>query len=284
MTITSPSYKPLTNTKVVSLALNLPGPLAAKRLLELGATIIKIEPPTGDPLKQYSPEWYEDLNSGQQILMVDLKSEQGQQELAEHLKEADLFLTAQRPAALQRLDLDWKILHEKYPTLNHLAITGYPIPDENTAGHDLTYQASLGLINSPFMPKTLIADMAGGEQAATQSLALLMGSKAGQKGTFHQLALSDSAEYMAQPAKYGLTGNKGILSGELPEYSIYETKTNWIAVAALEPHFRERLMINLEMKELSKELVAKKMKERTSSEWLVWAEEYDIPLVELKKL
>ncbi len=275
------NYKPLTDLKVVTLALNLPGPLAAKRLVELGATVIKVEPPTGDPFVHYSEKWYQELNGGQQVISLDLKTEQGKKELAKHLSETALLLTAQRPAALERLGLDWTTLHGSHSRLNHLAIVGYPSPKENFAGHDLTYQASLGLLNPPHMPKALLADMTGGEQAATQALALLMGYKSDQKGTFCQLALSESVEYMAQAANYGLTVNKGILSGEFPEYSIYETKKGWIALAALEPHFRKNLQKNLGLEELSKENLTEIIRGRTSSDWVDWANERDIPLAEL---
>lgn len=276
-------YKPLTSMRVVTLALNLPGPLAAKRLVELGATVIKVEPPGGDPFEQYCSEWYDEINAGQQRQIVNLKSVEGQQTIAELLSGADLFLTAQRPVALKRLGLDWETLHKSHPQLNHVAIVGYPVPMEDCAGHDLTYQASLGLINFPHMPKTLIADMAGAEQAALQSLTLLMGRKAGEKGKQQLVALSDAAEYMAQPLRYGLTSEGALLSGELPEYSLYETKSGWVAIAALEPHFRKRLQEKLGLETLTKKLLVEKMKANGASEWASWADKHDIPLVELKR-
>ncbi len=277
------TVKPLANMCVVTLALNLPGPLAAKRLLELGATVIKIEPPTGDPFEQYCPEWYREMNAGQQHLVLDLKSVAGQKKLTELLNKTDLLLTAQRPAALKRLNLDWETLHNLHPQLNNVAIVGYPAPMEDHAGHDLTYQAVLGLINPPHMPKTLIADLAGAEQATIQSLALLMGRKAGQKGAQRLVALSDAVEYMAQPIKYGLTTEGALLGGVLPEYFLYETKSGWVAIAALEPHFRTRLQEKLELESLTKAILTERMKTRTASEWVSWADEHDIPLVELKQ-
>lgn len=274
-------YKPLAGMQVVTLALNLPGPLAAKRLVELGAEVIKVEPPSGDPFGKYCSDWYHEINAGQKIETVDLKSAEGKQTLAKLLSEAALLLTAQRPAALKRLGLDWASLHNNYPLLNHLAIVGYPEPMENHAGHDLTYQASLGLISPSQMPKTLIADMVGAEQAAFQALALLMACKAGQKGEQRLIALSQAAKYMAQPLTHGLTSEKGILGGKLPEYSLYETKVGWVAIAALEPHFRKRLQEILGLEQLTRELLAEKMKTRTARMWCDWADENDIPLVEV---
>jgi alpha-methylacyl-CoA racemase len=275
-------YKPLSDVLIVTLALNIPGPLAAKRLLELGATVIKIEPPTGDPLQQYCRTWYHEINAGQQHQTIDLKSTEGQEKLAGLLSNADLLLTAQRPVALKRLGMGWKMLHKNYPQLNHVAIVGYAAPMDNLAGHDLSFQATLGLINPPNMPKTLIADMSGGEQATIQSLTLLMGCKAGERGAQRLVTLSDAAEYMAQPIKYGLTSEGGLLSGVLPEYSLYETKSGWIALAALEPHFLKRLKEKLQLESITKSILTETMKIYTASEWVSWADEHDIPLVKLK--
>ena len=60
--------KPLRGTQVLTLAVNVPGPAATARLCKLGATVIKVEPPEGDPLAQANPDWYEALVSGQQVI------------------------------------------------------------------------------------------------------------------------------------------------------------------------------------------------------------------------
>ncbi len=271
--------KPLENIRVVTLAVNVPGPLAAKRWLDLGATVIKVEPPEGDPLELYCPDWYQDINAGQQTVRLNLKTEEGNDELTKLLLSADLLLTAQRPNALKRLGLDWRVLQVKYPQLNHLAIVGFPSPNENEAGHDLTYQASFGLLNPPNMPKTLMADMAGAERAALEGLALLMGRKAGRQ---KMVTLYDAAEYMAQPVKYGLTTDNALLGGGQAEYALYEANDGWLAIAALEPHFSARLKAELGLEELNHEALSNKLKQGSTTDWVDWAKQYDIPLVAVK--
>lgn len=275
-------YKPLKNITIVTLALNLPGPLAAKRFVELGATVIKVEPPQGDPFEQYCPDWYTQVNHGQQREVIDVKSAEGRAQLDTLLSSATLLLTAQRPAALERLGLGWNELHEQFPHLNHVAVVGYPPPNDNHAGHDLTYQAALGLLSPPHVPKTLVADLAGAERAAFEGLALIMGSQQGERGRQALITLSDAADYMAQPLKYGLTSDGALLSGVLPEYTLYETLDGWVAVAALEPHFRANFKQQLELDSLNKNDVAQKLKQMPSCEWVTWANEHDIPLVEVK--
>ncbi|PCH84023.1 MAG: carnitine dehydratase [Piscirickettsiaceae bacterium] len=272
----------LKGINVVTLALNLPGPLAAKRLVDLGATVIKVEPPEGDPFNTYCSDWYMSVNEGQDVVIIDLKSPEGLKELSSLFASAQLLITAQRPAALERLGLGWESLHAQHPHLNHLAIVGYPAPNENHAGHDVTYQAARGLLSPPHMPKTLVADLAGAERAAFQGLALLMQTKAGKKGQRSLVALSDAADYMAQPYDYGLTNQGSILSGVLPEYSLYQAKTGWVAIAALEPHFKKALTEQLSLSSLSKDAVAEKMRQKTAQEWERWANQRDIPLVAVK--
>ncbi len=98
---------PLKGTHIVSLATNLPRPIAASRLQEMGASITKIEPPSGDPLMRYSPEWYERLVEGQQVVKLDLKDSNQRRQLDELLKYSHLLITSMRLGALERLALDW---------------------------------------------------------------------------------------------------------------------------------------------------------------------------------
>ena len=140
---------PLAGIRIITLAGNVPGPVAAARLHQLGAAVIKVEAPAGDPLAAISPAWYRALTHGQEVIRLDLKHRAGREQLDPLLEGADLLLTSTRPAALRRLGLDWQGVHARYPHLSQVAITGYPAPHENRAGHDLTYQAAAGLVAPP---------------------------------------------------------------------------------------------------------------------------------------
>ena len=197
----------------------------------------------------------------------------------QELELADLLITATRPSALDRLGLGWDDLHRKFPRLCHVAIVGYPPPFENEPGHDLTYQAKYGLLTPPHMPRTLIADMAGAEMAASEGLALLLARERGQDSGYTLVALSDAAEYMAEPWKAGATAPGAILGGGVPEYNIYEASDGWIAVAALEPHFKRNLEKVLECEAKSREALSPIFKTKTAQEWQQWASEIDLPIV-----
>ena len=274
--------KTLHSIRVLNLALNLPGPAAARRLHQLGAEVTKLEPPTGDPMEQYHGAWYRDMAAGHEVERVDLKTAEGREHLHELLAGSDLLLTASRPAALARLGLDWQTLHERYPGLCQVAIVGYPAPRENEAGHDLTYQATLGLLTPPQMPRTLLADMAGAEQAVSSALELLLARERGMGGGYGEVALSEAVAAMAEPLRYGTTAPGALLGGGVPEYSIYRASEGWVAVAALEPHFKSRLENSLAIRNCQEYQDA--FLARSAADWEDWAQTLDIPIVAIKNL
>lgn len=268
---------------MVSLAVNVPGPVAAARLRDLGADVTKVEPPTGDPLSQAAPRWYEILARGQEVTTLDLKQPEDRARLDELLEQADLLLTSSRSAALARLGLGWEELGARYPGLSQVAIVGHPAPDDNVPGHDLTYQAGLGLLSPPDLPRTLLADLAGAERAVSAALALLLARERGDSGRYAETSLARSAADFAEPLRHGLTAPGGSLGGGLPEYNLYRTRDAWISVAALEPHFRRRLLDELGLEDAGYEDLARVFRARSAGEWEAWAAARDLPLAALRE-
>jgi alpha-methylacyl-CoA racemase len=273
--------KVLEGMRVLNLAVNLPGPAAARRLRQLGAAVVKVEPPAGDPMELYNPQWYRDLAAGHAVLRLDLKDAGDRGALDLLLAETDLLISANRPQALERLGLGWSELHLKYPRLCQVAIVGYPHPRENEAGHDLTYQASLGLLDPPNMPRTLLADMAGAEQTAGRALALLLGRERGLGSGYAEIALSEAAAAMAEPLSYGCTAPGALLGGGSPEYNLYRAGAGWVALAALEPHFKKRTEEALGVSTLEEYRAV--FAAKGAAEWQEWGRRLDIPIVALKE-
>jgi crotonobetainyl-CoA:carnitine CoA-transferase CaiB-like acyl-CoA transferase len=269
---------PLDNIRILSLAVNLPGPVAAAHLQRLGATVAKVEPPDGDPLDAVRPEWYRALHQGQEILRLDLKDAADRDRLHERLDHTDLLITAIRPAALQRLGLSWAELHPRYPQLRHIGIVGHSAPHEDLPGHDLTYQANLGLLTPPHLPRALIADWAGAHAVVTAALGLILARQRGQGCHSVQVSLADAAADFAEPWRHGLTAPGDILGGGLATYNLYQAREGWIAVAALEGHFRERLRVELGLAALDREALRSVFATRTAAEWAAWAIERDLPI------
>lgn len=255
------------------MALNVPGPVVAARLSGAGAAVIKVEPPAGDPLEAMCPSWYSELHRDVSIQRLDLKSAGGHERMREWLRHAQFLLSSQRPSALARLQLDARSLAADPSTahLRVLNIVGDSAQPEN-AGHDLTYLARAGLLGHQ-LPRTLVADLIGAERAFAAALLLLREPE----GAHAQVGLVDAVESLAAPLRHGLTKPGGALNGGWPAYGLYEARDGRIAVAALEPHFRERLYRELE-RPLNSAL-DDAFRERTSDEWELWGREHDVPIV-----
>ncbi|MFN7120857.1 MAG: CoA transferase [Hydrogenophaga sp.] len=243
----APALKPLRGVRVLSLALNLPGPAALMRLKAMGATCLKAEPPapktasSGDPMGQYNPKAYTTLHDGIKVVSIDLKTDKGQAALHKALARTDLLLTSFRPSALTKLKLGWKALHKQYPALSVVAIVGAPGVRAEQPGHDLTYLADAGLVPGLELPATLFADMGGALMASESALKAVMAQRATGKGVFQEVALSDAATWLALPRNWGLTMPTGAVGGAHAGYRVYPCKDGRVAVAALEPHFAAAL-------------------------------------------
>jgi crotonobetainyl-CoA:carnitine CoA-transferase CaiB-like acyl-CoA transferase len=240
--------RPLAGIRILSLALNLPGPAALMRCRRMGAACTKIEPPSGDPMGQYNPAAYAQLHEGVKVMTADLKAEAGRELVHRELAKTDVLLTSFRPSALAKLGLGWKDLHARYPSLCQVSIVGAPGAGAEDPGHDLTYLAQNDLVPGLELPATLYADMGGslmaGEavlQAALHLNARYSGEGETPRGIHIEVALSEAAAYLGLPRHWGLTQPEGAVGGAHAGYRIYACKDGRVAVAALEPHFAAAL-------------------------------------------
>jgi alpha-methylacyl-CoA racemase len=258
--------------RVVSLAVYVPVPYAARRLAALGAQVSAVEPPGGDPLATWCPGYYAELRAGQDVRQLDLKAAGGRAALGELLGEADLLLTGYRLSALKRLGLDWERLTVEYPKLSQVALIGAADANDERPAHDLTLQASAGLVSPPNLPQTFIADLAAGEQVVSTGLALLLRDKPG----FACVSLEDAVKPFAAPLRHGLTAPGAMLGGGLPSYRLYQASDGWIAVAALEPHFWSALIGALG------EDLTDAFAGASALSWERWGAERGVPLVAVR--
>lgn len=262
--------RPLRGLRLVSLALNVPGPVAVARLVAEGVSAVKIEPPHGDPLAVLCRPWYDALHVGVTVMTADLKTAAGRTALDAALAQADVLVTSHRPSSLARLGLAPAALRERLPALRTVAVIGDTEAPER-AGHDVTYQADAGLLQGA-LPATLLADMAGAEAVVSAVLLVLHDAP----GTTRTVGLRDAVTRVAEPRRRGLTTSGGPLGGALPAYGVYRAADGIVAVAALEPHFRARLYraLGLALDAPMAEVIAT----RTVDEWLAVAADQDLPI------
>lgn len=245
MSATTPNstLKPLRGVRILSLALNLPGPAALMRLCALGASCTKLEPPAGDPMGHYNRATYASLHRGVKVFAADLRTSAGQKALARALARADVLLTSFRPSGLKKLGLSWKSLQRAYPMLSQVAIVGAHGARAEEPGHDLTYMAENDLVSALALPPTLYADMGGSLMATEAVLAAVLERQRKGKGVYVEIALAGAAAYLGLPRAWGMTKPGGPVGGAHAGYRMYACQDGRVAVAALEPHFAAALCL-----------------------------------------
>jgi crotonobetainyl-CoA:carnitine CoA-transferase CaiB-like acyl-CoA transferase len=128
------------------------------------------------------------------------------------------------------------------------------------------------------LPRTLVADLGGAELATTAAVALLLARERSGEAGYAEIALADAASAFAAPLRHGATAPGGSLGGGSPSYGLYPAQEGWLAVAALEPHFRVTLAEELGLEELTHEALTSAFSARTAEDWEAWARERDLPL------
>ncbi len=229
--------QPLRGLLVVDLTRYLPGPFASRELLRLGARVVRIESPQGDPLRTFAPTWDAALNAGKESVVCDLKAEPG---LARALLErGDVILQSFRPGVAERLGVGPAHAPE---TAVYCSITGFG-PDDAHAGHDLNYLGWAGALadTAPSLPPLPIADLAGGAlPAVAEILAALLERERTGRGARLTISLTHGAHRLVA-YQLGDAASR-VLTGGLACYRIYATyDKRWLTVAALEERFFQRL-------------------------------------------
>jgi crotonobetainyl-CoA:carnitine CoA-transferase CaiB-like acyl-CoA transferase len=135
---------PLEGIKVVELCHLIAGPYCCQMLADEGATVIKVEPPGGELTRHREPArrseagevtaYYASLNRGKSSVVLDLKNAEGASVMIRLLETADVFVTNMRAAALERLGLHPKALHERFPRLVIVSISGFGMDNAGEYG------------------------------------------------------------------------------------------------------------------------------------------------------
>jgi alpha-methylacyl-CoA racemase len=272
--------RPLEGVLVVDLTRYLPGPFASRELLELGARVVRLEPPGGDPMRDLAPAWHEALNAGKESVTCDLKiePERGRSLCA----EADVVIESFRPGVVERLGVGPADLPD---TVVYCSITGFGLGGrhERRAGHDLNYQGWAGLLADtvPAIPAAQLADLAAGSLVAvTKILAALLEREKTSRGTHLVVSMTHGSHRFAAHRLGGEPIPK-LLTGGLACYAIYETADGrHITVGALESKFFTRLCELLGLPELAArqfdqsaqaeiaDALAERFAERLLADWL----------------
>jgi crotonobetainyl-CoA:carnitine CoA-transferase CaiB-like acyl-CoA transferase len=244
---------PLAGILVADCSTVLAGPYATMLLADLGADVVKVEPPDGDATRGWGPPWVGEgeartaayflaVNRNKRSIRLDLKQEAGRDVLWRLLARADVLVENQRSGGFSRLGFDDATLEALNPRLVHLAISGYGAsgPESATPGYDFIVQAVSGLMSITGFPDdgggptkvgVAISDLTTGMLAAVAVLAAIAGrdrpgSPTAGRGQRIDISLLESTlAWLANQAQnYFVTGESpGRLGNAHPNIVPYET-------------------------------------------------------------
>jgi crotonobetainyl-CoA:carnitine CoA-transferase CaiB-like acyl-CoA transferase len=165
----------------------LAGPYATMMLADLGAEVIKIEPPGGEISRQVGDSYFASLNRGKRSLCLDLASAEGKTRLAELVADSHALLVNMKPSVIRRLGLTYDALKQHNPDIVCVAMTGFGLDGGDDPAFDYVIQAATGVAamtgdpdGPPTLPGYSSADNSTGLTAALGLLAMIVSGRGGQ--------------------------------------------------------------------------------------------------------
>ena len=248
---------PLSGLKVVELARILAGPWAGQTLADLGAEVIKIESPAGDDTRQWGPPFIEcdgdrsaayfhSCNRGKSSVTVDFRTAEGQQQVRDMIRDADIVIENFKVGGLAKYGLDYDSLSAINPGLIYCSITGFGQdgPYAHRAGYDYIIQGMSGLMSITGHPEgqptkvgVAVTDVFTGVYATTAILAALHRRHATGRGQHIDMALLDVAVSVTanQAMNYLSTGTPpgrlGNFHPNLSPYQVFDCSDGYVIIA-----------------------------------------------------
>ena len=285
---------PLRGVRVVEIAGIGPGPHACMILADLGADVIRIDRPGGQPMAAGPQDL---LNRGRPSVALDLKNPAAAETVLELVATADVLVEGMRPGVAERLGIGPAECRARNPRLVYGRMTGWGQdgPWAQSAGHDLNYIAVTGALHGlgqdparPHFPTNLVGDFGGGSTYLVIGvLAALLEARAGGEGQVVDAAIVDGTSHLNAMATGFLgaglfTEQRGtnLLDGGAPYYDLYVTSDGrHMSVGALEPQFYEVFVTLLGIAETApdrhdpkqhdalRSVIADAFATRTQAEW-----------------
>ena len=233
--------QPLADTLVADFTRYLPGAYASRELTRLGARVVRVEPPAGDPMRPTATAWDTALRAGSESVVCDLPTDAN---FARALcARADVVLEGFRPGVAARLGVGPEDVPE---TTVYCSITGFGDSGRHRlrAGHDVNYLGWAGVLDDtvPSLPPIQVADLAaGGLGAVTRVLAALLERTRTGVGPRIVVSMTHRSHDLVAH-RLGGEARPRLLTGGLACYRVYETSDGRaVTVGALEPKFFQRL-------------------------------------------
>lgn len=262
---------PLTGVRVLDATSNIAGPFGGAILADLGAIVIKIETPFGDPARTMSPidgdrsAYFHVVNRNKTAISIDLKSIEGRAKLDVMLDECDVFLTNFLPDRLKTLKLTPDELLINRPSLifGNLSSYGTEGPDSASPGYDATVQARTGIMHvtgetdgPPVRAGVSVLDIGSGMWLAIGVLAALVKRNQTGEGSVVETSLFETGALWVSYhlSANQLTGNESVRSGSghpaFSPYGLFETSSGTLCIGVGNDNIFSKLCTLIDRKDL----------------------------------
>ncbi len=247
----------LHDVRVLDLSIWRPGPYATQLLADLGADVIKLEPPGGDPMRVF-PQLFATLNANKRSIVLDLHDPDQRADAHAIVAEADALVEGFRPGVAARLGMGEPEVRTINPSIVYCSVSGYGQdgPLAQIPGHDLNYQAYAGMLTpiggTPVECTVPIADLSGGVFAAMATCAALLGRTRTGSGERIDVAMAEVLATWTGPFTGTAVAGSDKPMGKLPSYGSFRTAdAQWVTLGVIdEQHFWTRLCDVLDLAEL----------------------------------
>lgn len=184
--------QPLHGVFIADLSVTLPGPYCSQLLRRLGAEVVHVEPPAGDPLRVMAPASFASLAEGKDSVTADLKTERDREFVLSIAQEADVVIEGWRPGVADRLGVGFAAVAAHNPAVIYCSVSGYGQRGAlaHRPGHDINYLAEAGAINLAAHDGLPVGDLAGGTTAALRVVAALRQAELSDRGTHLDVSIT----------------------------------------------------------------------------------------------
>lgn len=312
---------PLEGIRVCDLSRILSGPFCTMTLGDLGAEVIKVEPPQGDDTRRWGPPfmngesaYFLSINRNKKSIVLDLKTIEGKKTLQKLIKKSDVLVENFKTGTLTRLGLGYEQVSSFNPRLVYCSITGYGQtgPKAYAPGFDVVIQGESGAMDVTGFPEgpptkfgLSIADIVSGMNAVQGILAALLARQKSRQGQHLDIALLDSMvsclTYQAQSHFAGATPKRlGNRHPSITPYEMFETADGFINIGVGNETLWKKFCSATALEELSADfrfatnkdrlenyallrpLLESKMKTKTRAEWQETFDKAGVPCGPIK--
>ncbi|MDF0725512.1 CoA transferase [Cytobacillus sp. S13-E01] len=255
----------LEGIRIIDFSQYLPGPHTTLRLAEMGAEVIKVEPPRGDPArasigKEDTGFVFQAQNRNKKSITLNLKDDNDRGTAISLMKSSDVVIESFRPGVTERLGIGYADIVKHKQDIIYCSLTGYGQTGSmrQLGGHDLNYMSVSGLLSQlkdengrPIHPSNTIADFIGGITASEAILGALVKRERTGGGAYLDISITDSllplmSNHILIEKATGEQNGVPSLNSKLVCYHIYETKDGrFVSLGALEPKFWKNFCLAL---------------------------------------